>query len=374
MRGDPYGCRPGEGATVTPELGIIEGFYGRPWTWANRKNAVAHLKPHGYRFYLYAPKADVHLRLKWHADYPLETADHLRSFAAICKRSGVRFGIGLSPVLHNGFDAASQEALARKLALFDDIGAEDVAILFDDMTGANEDMARMQIGVVHWAAARTKATRIIMCPSYYTDDPVLDRVFGERPANYVEELGAGLDRRIEIFWTGPEVCSREISIGHIEGVTQMLRRKPFLWDNYPVNDGARMSQYLHVRGFTGRPAALANHIAAHGVNPALQPFLSLVPCITLAASYRDGDAYEYGEAMRAAATAQFGSEIGLMLYEDKLFLQDVGLDRLGEKADMLRERYSGSSEPAAQEIIAWLDGGYRITDALIKAMAGNEQG
>jgi hypothetical protein len=190
----------------------------------------------------------------------------------------------------------------------------------------------------------------------------------------VEDLGANLDARIEIFWTGEEVCSRAITVGHIERVGGTLRRKPFLWDNYPVNDGARMSQYLHVRGFTGRAPEIADHISAHGVNPALQPTLTLVPCATLAASYRDGGAYEYQQAMKTAAIEILGAAIGTTLYEDTLFLQDVGLDRLGEKEAVLRERYEGVDHPAAREIIAWLNGEYRITDALIRAMAGNEQG
>jgi hyaluronoglucosaminidase len=32
------------------ELGIIEGYYGKPWTWAERADTIAFLAPHGYRF------------------------------------------------------------------------------------------------------------------------------------------------------------------------------------------------------------------------------------------------------------------------------------------------------------------------------------
>ena len=48
---------------------------------------------------------------------------------------------------------------------------------------------------------------------------------------------------------------RRISIAPLIG--EAMRRKPFLWDNYPVNDGPRMSQFLHLRAFTGRGAAIA---------------------------------------------------------------------------------------------------------------------
>jgi hypothetical protein len=234
------------------------------------------------------------------------------------------------------------------------------------MRGDVPNLAKIQISIVEWAASRALASRLIVCPSYYSDDPVLDRVFGNRPANYVEDLGAGLDQKIEIFWTGEEVISRQFSIGHLDRVTDQLQRKPFLWDNYPVNDGQRMSQYLHIRGFTGRAAANADHISAHGVNPALQPTLNRIPCATLSDSYRLGDSYQYGESFRHACDDILGRELGAMVRDDLLTLQDIGLDRLGEKEKALRERYGNVDHAAAKEIIAWLNGDYRITDEIVQ--------
>ena len=352
---------------MQPELGIIEGFYGKPWSWEARHETITALAPYGYRFYLYAPKFDPYLRRKWQEPHPDSIANRLRELSTHCKDNGVRFGVGLTPYeLFNNFDDKSKHALQDKLKFFDDIGVEDLAILFDDMRGDVPDLAKNQIDIVHWAAARTKATRIIVCPSYYSDDPVLDRVFGNRPDDYVEDMGSGLDEGIEIFWTGEEVISRQYSRGHLERVADQLRRKPLLWDNYPVNDGQRMSQYLHLRGFTGRPASNAALIAAHGVNPALQPTLNRIPCITLSDSYRQGESYQYSESFRHACAEILGDELGQKVREDLLTLQDIGLDRLGEKEKTLRERYAGVAHPGAQEIIEWLDGAYRITDEIVQ--------
>jgi hyaluronoglucosaminidase len=126
-----------------------------------------------------------------------------------------------------------------------------------------------------------------------------------------------------------------------------------------------MSQYLHLRGFTGRSAEIAGHIAAHGVNPALQPTLTRIPALTLAESYRLGRDYEYAAAFRRAATRVAGADLGDMLRDDLLILQDVGLDRLAEKEALLRERYGEVDHEAAREIMTWLDGGYRITDEIV---------
>jgi beta-N-acetylglucosaminidase. len=356
------------GKTVLkPELGIIEGFYGKPWDWESRADTVLSLAPYGYRFYLYAPKADVFLRRRWQEQHPDTFADELKKFAAHCRKNGVRFGIGLSPYeLFNNFDDSARQALARKLEFFDEAGAEDVAILFDDMRGDVADLASRQAEIVHWTAERSSASRVIICPSYYSDDPILDRVFGNRPLNYVEDLGKMIDDKIGIFWTGEEVISRQFSEGHLERVTNQLRRKPFIWDNYPVNDGQRMSQFIHIRGFTGRPASMADHVVAHGINPLLQPTLGKIPAITLADSYRLGEAYQYSESFRHACTDVLGEELGTMVRQDLLALQDIGLDRLEDKAKVLRDRYANVEHAGAREIIAWLDGDYRITNEIVQ--------
>ena len=288
-------------------LGLIEGFFGRPWSWDERRHVVRTLAPHGYRFFLYAPKADPHLRRRWQVPHPPEALDALAAFANFCRGEGVRFGVGLTPFeLHLSPSSEWQGAITAKLDGLAEVGIDDLAILFDDMRGDLPDLAERQAAIVAHAAERGTASRLLCCPSYYSDDPVLDRAFGQRPDHYLETLGRRLDPAVEIMWTGEEVCSREYSTGHIERVAGQIGRKPFLWDNYPVNDGPRMSQHLHLRAFTGRPAALRALLSGHAVNPASQPWLSLLPAVTLAMSYAQGETYAYGQAFDQAAADLYG--------------------------------------------------------------------
>jgi len=352
---------------MTPPLGLIEGFFGRSWRWGERRSAVAALAPHGYRFYLYAPKADPYLRRRWQERYPQAEFEELFAFAKFCKSEGVRFGIGLSPFeLHVHSGAGWQAPLARKLAELDLFRPHDLAILFDDMRGDIADLAERQAAIVHFAAEHSNARRIICCPSYYSDDPILDTVFGDRPPLYLEQLGRLLDSAVEIMWTGEEVCAREYSPGHLAIVAERLQRKPFLWDNYPVNDGTRMSQHLHLRGFSGRPAAIGDKLSAHGINLASQPILSRIPALTLAESYASGEDYHYGEAFERAARAVLGDALAERVRSDLAALQDVGLDRLGQRRATLRKRYAEYDHPAAREIVAWLDGYWYVDDDLVK--------
>jgi hyaluronoglucosaminidase len=296
---------------------------------------------HGYDFYIYAPKVDPYLRKRWQEDHPAAEADQLEASP----------GPAAMPVSASAWDSA------RTRSSFDFEPATPGRPSPGSSASSTARHRRPGPPLRRHARRRTRAgrpaarrgrdgsssapgaDRLIVCPTYYTDDPVLDRVFGDRPPGYLEELGRGLDPDVQVFWTGPEVVSREISTGHVDRVAEALGRKPFLWDNYPVNDGQRMSQYLHLRGFTGRPAGLAGPWPAHVINPALQPVLSRIPALTLPTATRrvpttttpphsPGGPGGPGTRSSASASGRTCSS-----------LQDVGLDRLDEKADRLRERY-----------------------------------
>ncbi|MBI1261683.1 MAG: hyaluronidase [Rhizobiales bacterium] len=351
---------------MLPELGTIEGFYGRPWSWTARAAHVTAMAPHGYGFYLYAPKADAFLRRRWSEPHPPEEQAALASLARHCKAAGVRFGVGLSPFeLYLNFDETAREALARKLDALDAIGIDDLAILFDDMRGDLPGLAEKQMEIINWIAARTKAGRLIICPSYYSDDPVLDRVFGARPDDYLETLGRELDPSIDIFWTGPKVCSDDITPDHLTRVSETLKRKPFIWDNYPVNDGQRMSRFLHLRGFSDRQG-MAGHITAHAVNPASQAWLSRIPMLTLEACYQSPENYDAEKAFLVAATDIAGAPLAAMIKVDLGDFQDRGLEVLTDaKKAALQSRYAALDHPCAQEIVDWLKGHWAITNDVV---------
>jgi len=353
---------------MIPDLGTIEGYFGRHWDWPTRTAVMQRLNAAGYTFFHYAPKADAFLRRQWREPHPAAQATDLAEFSRACAETGVRFGIGLSPYeLYRDFNAAGRAALAAKLAFFDDIGVQEVAILFDDMRGDLPDLAPRQAEIIAFAAAHSQAKRLILCPTYYSDDPVLDRVFGTRPAHYLESLGELLAPEIAVYWTGEEVCARQFSPGHLREVAAKLRRKPLLWDNYPVNDGPRMANFLHLRGFTGRPASIAREIAGHAINPASQPWLACIPALTLAASYAQADGYSYARAFTDAATAIVGAGMASALTADLLSFNDSGLASFSpDRIARLSARYAAFPHPAAAEIVDWLSGGYAITGEAVQ--------
>lgn len=352
---------------MTPELGIIEGYFGRSWSWADRHEVICRLAPAGYTYFHYAPKIDSKLRRNWRQLHDEEETKNLRQFVEHCKNLGMRSGIGITPYgAHLGFERTTRMELQTKIANLDAIGFDDLVILFDDMRGDYADLAERQAEIVDFATRCSKASRVFMCPSYYSEDPVLDRVFGKRPKSYLEKLGALLDPSISVYWTGEEVCSREFSTGHLERVAGQLGRKPSLWDNYPVNDGPLMSNHLHLRAFTGRSAKIGPRVAHHAINPASQPILGCIAALTLPRCYGDGDAYSYTSAFMESAIIVCGSELASMLQNDLNRLEDRGLSGFAGEITEIRTKYAAVDHPAAREVVDWLSGGYAITGEMLR--------
>ena len=90
--------------------------------------------------------------------------------------------------------------------------------------------------------------------------------------------------------------------------------------------------------------------------------LSRIPALTLAESYRDGDRYDSGAAFARAAEAVLGRDLAATLIRRVSAMQDTGLEGLGEAGRArLRARFADSDHPGAREIVAWLDGAWRVT-------------
>jgi hypothetical protein len=205
--------------------------------------------------------------------------------------------------------------------------------------------------------------QLSMCPTYYSLDPLLDKLFGERPATYLAELGEGLDPSIEIFWTGEKICSKTYSAEHLQQVEAVLKRPVLLWDNYPVNDTENMSRFLHLRAFQNRPAQMREHLSGHLINPMLQETLSQIPMMTLTESYRKGDEYESQAAFLRACQSVLGKGLSDLIVRDLGLFQDRGLHEMSvEQIRDLKLDYQKYAEhPAAREVLGWLDGDYRVT-------------
>ena len=348
-------------------LGVIEGFYGRVWSWEDRLLTQSFLGRHGYRFYVYAPKADATLRRHWREPWDAETAGRIRELAAQARACGLLWGVGLSPLgLVEDFSREAIAAFRAKLAYLEGFEPDLLCLLFDDMPRGVEDLAARQARLAVMAAELRHVRHLVVCPSYYSRDPVLERLFGAMPVGYWEDLGRDLPAQAAVFWTGERVCSTAYPEEDLRDMAGRLRRPVTLWDNYPVNDGARMSRFLHLAAFVDRPGRLSALTRAHFVNPMNQCRLSWLPLATLPLSYAAGAGYDPQRALATVARELLGAEHAGLLCEDLDAFQRLGLDAIGAGGrDRLLARYGEIAEPWAREIVAWLGGDYAFDPACL---------
>ena len=367
----PFSSQPvvtGQSSLPHDFLGVIEGFFGHSWSWPQRQEYAHWLPRHGYGFYIYAPKDDGYLRRHWQQPWPDQQLAELRALAASCKANHLAFGVGLTPLgAHHDYPQKRAQLLAKVQLIDAELAPDILAVLFDDMPSDTPELARLQLTIAHDIAAHTRAKRLIFCPSFYSTDPILEKVFGAMPANYWPELGSGLDAHFDLFWTGPKVCSTDYPLDHLAWVADTLKRKPFLWDNYPVNDGKKASNFLYLQPFENRPAQLRHYLAGHAVNPMTQPLLSRLPVVSLPLSYQLADDYHPDALWMQIAGTELGVELARQLTIDLPAFCQLGLEQLGESGkQQLRQRYQPyRSHPAVIELLDWLDGRYQFDPACL---------
>jgi hypothetical protein len=269
--------------------------------------------------------------------------------------------VGLSPfALYRNYGAAQREQLRGKLARLGELDAPLLAVLFDDMPGEMDSLASRQAeiisDVVHW----TPGIRVMVCPTYYSFDPVLETHFGRMPADYWPQLGRELPAAVDIFWTGNRVCSEAVRVADITEINEQLGRRVILWDNYPVNDGALRSNFLYCSPLSRRDPGLRALLRGHLCNPMNQALLSLPAIAGLASLYREGsEEPEWLEQILGAATWK-------QLRQDRTMFEQEGLSAMSdERREQLAARYDALPGPAAREVAGWLRGEYAFDPACL---------
>ncbi|XP_078588482.1 protein O-GlcNAcase-like isoform X1 [Branchiostoma floridae x Branchiostoma japonicum] len=247
--------------------GVVEGFYGKPWTTDQRRELFRRMNKMGLNTYLYAPKDDYKHRAYWRDLYSVEEAEHLTSLIAEASESSVTFVYALSPGLDITFSSAKDVTfLKRKLEQVSHFGCKAFALLFDDietdMCIADKEVfqsfAHAQVSVTNEVYQHLGQPTFLFCPTEYCESRAVPDI---ETSQYLTTVGSKLLPDIDVLWTGPRVVSKIISVEHIQKVTKTIKRPPVIWDNIHAND------YDHKRVFLGpydgRSTALMPHL--HGV-------------------------------------------------------------------------------------------------------------
>lgn len=274
--------------------GIVEGFFGPLWSMSHRKALFEFGTARGMNTYLYAPKDDPYHRARWRQPYPPKQWQDLLQLIRHAQKRRIDFVYGFHPGKGLCFsDDKPVEILLAKARRFYDAGVRTFAVLFDDIPSRleheidhknyAESLARAQgswLQKIHERQPGTWQTvEWWICPSYYTPDPLLARVYGDFEPHFLDTLAEYLPANVACFWTGPLVVSRKITLAHVRKVAKQLKHRLILWDNYPVND-LSMSDELHIGPLLGRDSRLPQALYGYLNNPLLQEELSFIPLAT----------------------------------------------------------------------------------------------
>jgi hyaluronoglucosaminidase len=275
--------------------GILEGYYGRPWSWSERHRMIDFAAANGFNLYFYCPKNDPVHRNRWREPYLPEEVDRFAALGEHCRQRGVEFLWGLSPLEYHYSDTADLETVLAKLRVIQDRGIESFSLLLDDMPEtlrfaddqeSFQTLAAAQAWLNNTVLERLRDTgplrRLAFCPTEY---------HGKGVSPYLSELGEKLNEAVDVFWTGPQVTSEQLTLDDARTAAASLRRKVIYWDNYPVND-LDMRYSLHLRPLIGRDPLLEEE--AKGLVAALGTYseTAKVPLHTIGAYLRDPLAYD----------------------------------------------------------------------------------
>jgi protein O-GlcNAcase/histone acetyltransferase len=270
--------------------GVIEGFYGQPWSQAERFELFNWMAAWGLNTYFYAPKDDLKHRAIWREPYSRDEAASLGKLIRACKERDLYFIYALSPGLDIRYsNEADQTQLKKRFEQLLALGCRHFSLLFDDIPDRLDradlrrwgSLASAQCHVTNaifrWLRQRSPGGRFLFCPTPYCGRMAEAKLGGER---YLRTIGRELSPEIDVFWTGPEIISREITVAHVREIGNVLRRKPLIWDNLHANDydGRR----FFCGPYAGRPPALRKAVSGLLSNPNCEFPLNFVPLRTLA--------------------------------------------------------------------------------------------
>lgn len=232
----------------TQYRGIVEGFYGHPYSIETRMELMEFCKRYKLNTYVYGPKSDPYHLGSWRLDYPVTITDYQRymgkitqsDITAICEKAAdcnVNFVWSIHPGMSNGINFGSTTVMdagisdiMNKFAHMYSLGVRAFGVFIDDMsyTPAGD----LQAYLADQTQQRLRAT--------YGDE-VAPLFFV--PTAYALNYGmsstlynlAEVDEEVEIAFTGYD-CFSNIRGSACVDMASRVGRNAIMWWNNPVND------------------------------------------------------------------------------------------------------------------------------------------
>jgi hyaluronoglucosaminidase len=248
--------------------GVVEGYYGYPWTYEAKLDLMDFFKRFKMNTYLYGAKSDPYHSGYWDQPYPTSittdqtnrgwlTQDMIKAIAAKSLSSKVSFIWAVHPGVASPVDFSSTSSVdagvkrvMNKFDLMYNLGIRQFGVFLDDCSWSinySDNYAYFLTQVQnqldskynkYYTNASDTVRPIHFVPSPYT-------IGGSSTADMQKYFGAigKTDPKITIYMTGWNVWSRP-SNTDFNTMKSYLGRKASFWWNYPCNDNADSRIYM----------------------------------------------------------------------------------------------------------------------------------
>lgn len=295
-----------------PVRGVVEGFYGKPWTHAQKSKGIEFFADCNMNTYFLAPKDDPLQRFNWRSSFTAEYLNSSKELIDLGKVHGIDFVLCVSPGLSVEYsNEADVDAIVNRFKQLTELGAKHFGMLWDDISW---EMAHDSDNAKYASTALAQAdftnrvwekllsynehAQLTVCPMQYS---------GRGNEAYLIDLGRELKSRINLMWTGRSICSEYLDISDAVIFERSALRPALYWDNFPVNDGG-LQVNLYIGPIRGREKGLHKYSAGLLSNPMLQFEASLLPISTIGEYLWNTENYNPDEAWERALVKLISDE------------------------------------------------------------------
>lgn len=281
-------------APRNPLRGVIEGFYGTPWTHEYRKDLFAFMGENKMNAYIYAPKSDAKHREQWRELYSGDELDVMEDLIASAEGNYVKFIYAISPGgdidLGDGYEADFAKLVAKCQQIYD-LGVRDFAIFLDDIPTLDaEGHAKLLNDFqTQFVATHEGMSHLIAITTEYCDPFLTD---------YTDTIAPLIHEDVVLMWTGNGVVPDAITNASLRRIIRIYDRPVLIWWNYPVNDV--LVNNLYMGACEGLESALYESITGLTANPMNQGYASMVPLFTTGDYLWNPTAYDADASLKAA--------------------------------------------------------------------------
>ena len=217
-----------------PYRGVVEGFYGAPWSQEARIRQLDFYGRNKMNVYIYGPKDDPYHRTpNWRKPYPVREGEELKVLVNRAKENNVIFYWAIHPGQDIRWNEEDRSLLLQKFESMYQLGVRGFAVFFDDISGegtkADKQAELLNYIDDHFVKVKRDVAPLILCPTEY------NKSWTDVEGGYLTTLGDKLNEGIKVMWTGDMVVAT-IDKSTLDFVNPLLKRKAYIWWNFPVSD------------------------------------------------------------------------------------------------------------------------------------------